>query len=131
MQKHIGTRSSSQARSHAQKFFIKLKQDQSKSKISNMIDYSNSSIKSFHDALHSLEPEKKQKIIQELESVVFDKHISNKKRKRNRTKGNNLYSETNIEMDFISQTDYFREEDISKFNTQAFESNPKILELLL
>lgn len=133
VQKHIGTRSSSQARSHAQKFFIKLKQDQSKSKISNMIDYSNSSIKSFHDALHSLEPEKKQKIIQELESVVFDKHISNKKRKRNRTKGNNLYSETNIEMDFISQTDYFREEDINqgqienkKMNTDSLDEEKLI-----
>ena len=128
VQKHIGTRSSSQARSHAQKFFIKLKQDQSKSKISNMIDYSNSSIKSFHDALHSLEPEKKQKIIQELESVVFDKHISNKKRKRNRTKGNNLYSETNIEMDFISQTDYFREEDINQGQIENKKMNTDSLD---
>ena len=113
VQKHIGTRSSSQARSHAQKFFIKLKQDQSKSKISNMIDYSNSSIKTFHDALHSLEPDKKLKIIQELENVVFDKQISNKKRKRNKSNGNNNYSETNTERGFISQTEYFEEETIN------------------
>ena len=46
-----------------------------------MIDYSNSSIKSFHDALYSLEPDKKKKIINELENVVFDKQISNKKEK--------------------------------------------------
>ena len=113
VQKHIGTRSSSQARSHAQKFFIKLKQDQSKSKISNMIDYSNSSIKTFHDALHSLEPDKKLKIIQELENVVFDKQISNKKRKRNKSNGNNNYSETNTERGFISQIEYFEEETIN------------------
>ena len=115
VQKYIGTRSSSQARSHAQKFFIKLKQDQSKSKISNMIDYSNSSIKSFHDALHSLEPDKKKKIISELENVVFDKQISNKKRRRSKSNGNkNNYSETNTEIGFISQTEYFEEETINK-----------------
>ena len=114
VQKYIGTRSSSQARSHAQKFFIKLKQDQSKSKISNMIDYSNSSIKSFHDALHSLEPDKKKKIINELENVVFDKQISNKKRRRSKSNGNNNYSETNTEIGFVSQTEYFEEETINK-----------------
>lgn len=44
-----------------------------------MIDYSNSSIKTFHDALQALTLDKKSKIIQELESVEFDKQISNKK----------------------------------------------------
>ena len=110
VQKYIGTRSSSQARSHAQKFFIKLKQDQSKSKISNIIDYSNSSIKAFHDALQSLQPDKKQKIIQELESVVFDKQITNKKRKRNKSIGNINYSDSNTEMGFISGTEFFDDE---------------------
>ena len=111
VQKHIGTRSSSQARSHAQKFFIKLKQDQSKSKISDMIDYSNSSIKNFHDTLHSLSPEKKQKIIQELENVVFDKQISNKKRKRQKNSNRiNVVSETNTEVGFISGTDFVEDE---------------------
>ena len=124
VQKHIGTRSSSQARSHAQKFFIKLKQDQSKSKISNMIDYSNSSIKSFHDALHSLTPEKKKKIIQELENVAFDKQISNKRRKRRKSYGNNIYSETNTEFEYISGTDYLEEEifgdnNISKMSVDS------------
>ena len=111
VQKYIGTRSSSQARSHAQKFFIKLKQEQGKSKISNEIDYSNSSIKNFHDALQSLSPEKKQKIIKELENIVFDKQISNKKRKRHRSNKNNIITETNTEMDFLSGTEYFEEEN--------------------
>lgn len=110
VQKHIGTRSSSQARSHAQKFFIKLKQDQSKSKISNMIDYSNSSIKAFHDALQALTPDKKSKIIQELESVVFDKQISNKKRRRNKNIGMGNYSESITEMGFVSGTEFFDDE---------------------
>ena len=111
VQKYIGTRSSSQARSHAQKFFIKLKQEQGKSKISNEIDYSNSSIKNFHDALQSISPEKKQKIIKELENIVFDKQISNKKRKRHRSNKNNIMTETNSEMDFLSGTEYFEEEN--------------------
>ena len=59
VEKYIGTRTSSQARSHAQKFFIKLKEEQKKLKISNDIDYSNSTIKSFHDALQSMSIEKK------------------------------------------------------------------------
>ena len=114
VQKYIGTRSSSQARSHAQKFFIKLKQAQSKSKISTMIDYSNSSIKSFYDALHSLEPDKKQNIINELENVVFDKQISNKKRRRSKSNNNNNnYSETNTEIGFISQTEYYEDININ------------------
>ena len=113
VQKHISTRSSSQARSHAQKFFIKLKQDQSKAKISNMIDYSNSSIKAFHDALQSLSPDKKTKIIEELESVVFDKQISNKKQRRN--KGINC-SESITEMGFISGTDFFDDETFNLEN---------------
>ena len=113
VQKYIGTRSSSQARSHAQKFFIKLKQDQEKSKISNVIDYSNSSIKNFHDALQCLPPDKKEKIIQELESVVFDKKIITKKRKRNskpKDPGNTYMPETYTEMGFISGTDFFEDD---------------------
>ena len=112
VQKYIGTRSSSQARSHAQKFFIKLKQDQAKSKLSNMIDYSNSSIRNFHEALQSLPPDKKQKIIQELENVVFDRRIPKKKRKRNsKYNGGNNISETNTEMEVISGTSFFDDED--------------------
>jgi hypothetical protein len=111
--KNYRYRSSSQARSHAQKFFIKLKQDQSKPKISNMIDYSNSTIQSFHDALQALTPDKKTKIIQELESVVFDKQISNKKRRRNKRIN---YSESITEMGFISGTDWFDDETFNLEN---------------
>ena len=75
-----------------------------------MIDYSNSSIKTFHDALQSLQPDKKQKIIQELENVVFDKQITNKKRKRNKSIRNINYSESNTEIGFISGTEFFDDE---------------------
>ena len=106
VEKYIGTRTSSQARSHAQKFFIKLKEEQKKLKISNDIDYSNSTIKSFHDALQSMNIEKKENIIKELENVIFDNQIGIKKR-RKRSK-NNCYSESCTD-GFISGTDFFEE----------------------
>ena len=106
VEKYIGTRTSSQARSHAQKFFIKLKEEQKKLKISNDIDYSNSTIKSFHDALQSMSAEKKENIIKELENVIFDNQIGIKKR-RKRSK-NNCYSESCTD-GFISGTDFFEE----------------------
>ena len=106
VEKYIGTRTSSQARSHAQKFFIKLKEEQKKLKISNDIDYSNSTIKSFHDALQSMSIEKKENIIKELENVIFDNQIGIKKR-RKRSK-NNCYSESCTD-GFISGTDFFEE----------------------
>ena len=111
IQKYIGTRSSSQARSHAQKFFIKLKQDQSKSKLSNVIDYSNSSIKAFHDTLQSLDGDKKQKIIKELENVVFDKQVSFTRRRRSNNK-NHTISESMTEIGFCSGTDFLDDETI-------------------
>ena len=109
VEKHIGTRTSSQARSHAQKFFIKLKEEQKKLKISKDIDYSNSTIKSFHDALQSMSQDKKENIIKELENVVFDSQLGIKKR-RKRPK-NNCYSESCTD-GFISGTEFFEEYNI-------------------
>ena len=105
VEKYIGTRTSSQARSHAQKFFIKLKEEQKKLKISNEIDYSNSTIKSFHDALKSMTQDKRENIIKELENVVFDSQI--KRKRRNKLK-NNCYSESCTD-GFISGTEFYEE----------------------
>ena len=108
VQKHIGTRSSSQARSHAQKFFIKLKQDQLKSKTTNEIDYSNSSIKSFHDTLQSLSQEKREKIIKELENVIFDKETKSRTSYNNST---NIYSYENYNSDYINDDTFLMGEE--------------------
>ena len=49
-------------------------------------------------------------------------------------KNKKIYNNNNININLNNYTNQlnnnFKEEDISKFNTQAFESNPKILELL-
>ena len=101
------TRNSSQARSHAQKFFIKLKEEQKKSKISNDIDYSNSTIKSFYEALQSMNEEKRENIIKELENVVFDNTTSFKNKKRNRSKIN-CFSESCTD-GFVSGTEFIED----------------------
>ena len=107
VEKYIGTRTSSQARSHAQKFFIKLKEEQKKSKISNDIDYSNSTIKSFYEALQSMNEEKRENIIKELENVVFDNTTSFKNKKRNRSKIN-CFSESCTD-GFVSGTEFIED----------------------
>ena len=110
VEKYIGTRTSSQARSHAQKFFIKLKEEQKKSKISNDIDYSNSTIKSFYDALQNMTPEKRENIIKELENVVFDNTTNFKAKRRNKSKIN-CFSESCTD-GFISGTEFIEDYEI-------------------
>ena len=79
VQKYIKTRSSTQARSHAQKFFIKLK----KAKLisNNNFDLTNSSIKMLHETLSELNENEYEKIFEELNNV-FDKKNEGKKKKK-------------------------------------------------
>ena len=120
VEKYIGTRTSSQARSHAQKFFIKLKQEQMNSKISSTIDYSNATIKNFHDALQSMDDDKREKIIKELENVVFDSQVGNKRRRRNKSK-NNCFSESCTDYGVVSGTDFFDDDDSFYVNDEIEE----------
>ena len=91
VQKYIKTRSSTQARSHAQKFFIKLK----KAKLisNNNFDLTNSSIKMLHETLSELNESEYEKIFEELNNV-FDKKNEGKKRKK-RSKSTNFNSDSN------------------------------------
>lgn len=70
VQKCVGTRSSTQARSHAQKFFIKIK----KAKLLSFnLDLSKASIKMFHDLIADMSSEEYDKILQDLNDVAFDR----------------------------------------------------------
>ena len=70
VQKCVGTRSSTQARSHAQKFFIKIK----KAKLLSFnLDLSKASIKMLHDLLADMSSEEYEKILQDLNDVAFDR----------------------------------------------------------
>jgi hypothetical protein len=70
VQKHVGTRSSTQARSHAQKFFVKIKQNQL---FDFDLDFSKNSIKSLHDLATNLNSEEYFKAIKTLNCVAFER----------------------------------------------------------
>ena len=78
VQKCVRTRSSTQARSHAQKFFIKIK----KAKLLSFnLDLSKSSIKMLHDYIAGKSAEEYKKIVQDLNDVHFDRKSLGKRRK--------------------------------------------------
>lgn len=86
VQKYVGTRSSTQARSHAQKFFVKIKR-------SNILDFnidlSKNSIKNLHEMANNLNSDEYVNAIKALNCVAFE-------RKGNNSTGNNNNSTTNV-----------------------------------
>ena len=77
VQKCVRTRSSTQARSHAQKFFVKIK----KAKILKFnLDLTKNSIKMLHDIMMEMPSEDYKKMIKALNSVAFEKKIHHSKK---------------------------------------------------
>ncbi len=79
VEKYIGTRSSTQARSHAQKFFEKMK-------IANLIDEvidlgNKTSIKSFHETLKYMEKNNYLSQVEDLNGLPFERKKSSKSTK--------------------------------------------------
>ena len=87
VQKYVKTRSSTQARSHAQKFFVKIK----KAKVLDFnLDLSKTSIKMFHDMIKEASVEKYNKILNALNSIAFERNNKkNKKEEKNIIENNN------------------------------------------
>ena len=87
VQKYVRTRSSTQARSHAQKFFVKIK----KAKILDFnLDLSKTSIKMFHDMIKEAPQEKYDKILSALNSVAFERGNNSEKKKREKVNENKI-----------------------------------------
>jgi len=79
VQKHVGSRSSTQARSHAQKFFVKIK----RSKVFDFnLDLNKNSIKTLHELANSMNSDDYFNAIKALNSVAFERR--NNIRRRNR-----------------------------------------------
>ena len=101
VQKYVKTRSSTQARSHAQKFFVKIK----KAKVLDFnLDLSKTSIKMFHDMIKEASTEKYNKILNALNSVAFERN--NKKSKKEEKYVENNKNNNNINNNFINNN-YF------------------------
>jgi SHAQKYF class myb-like DNA-binding protein len=103
VQKHVGTRSSTQARSHAQKFFVKIK----KANVLDFnIDLSRNSIKTLHDLSNILNTEKYTKVMKALNCLEFEKkNISKKKQRREKeSKGGNEHMLLSSDSDIDLQT---------------------------
>ena len=85
VQKHVKTRSSTQARSHAQKFFVKIK----KAKLLNFkFDPTKASIKLFHELIQDSNPEDYEKIISTLTTIAFERNVTKKRKKNDHHKNN-------------------------------------------
>jgi hypothetical protein len=79
VQKHVGSRSSTQARSHAQKFFVKMK----KANLLDInLDLSKNSIKTLHEIANSMNSDEYVNAIKALNCVAFERKNFSKRRLR-------------------------------------------------
>ncbi len=80
VQKFVGSRSSTQARSHAQKFFVKI----GKTQIENLsLDFENNSLKSLNILASKLNNDQLSRAIKNLNELAFDRKNSGRKNSRN------------------------------------------------
>jgi SHAQKYF class myb-like DNA-binding protein len=76
VQRYVGSRSSTQARSHAQKFFVKI----GKTQIENLqLDFENNSLKSLNIMANNLNNDQMARAIKSLNELAFDKKNSGRK----------------------------------------------------
>ena len=100
VQKCVRTRSSTQARSHAQKFFIKIK----KAKLLSFnLDLSKSSIKMFHDLIADMTTDEYEKILQDLNDVAFDRK-GNSLGKRRKSQSKSIINSDSTDQDLVGTT---------------------------
>lgn len=93
VQKYVGTRSSTQARSHAQKFFVKIKR-------ANILDFnidlSKNSIKNLHEMANNLNSDQYVNAIKALNCVAFERKTNSNKRKNKKDEQNMFDSNINM-----------------------------------
>jgi SHAQKYF class myb-like DNA-binding protein len=77
VQKHVVTRSSSQTRSHAQKFFVKIKKT---NLLDFNIDLNKNSIKNLHEVANQMNGDQYLNTIKTLNNIAFEKSSNRKKK---------------------------------------------------
>ena len=94
VQKCVGTRSSTQTRSHAQKFFEKLK----RSKIfkREKYDFSKNSLKILHDIMQNLPDKEYNQTLKALHSLSYERNSSSENDTNNMQNNNGLINYSNI-----------------------------------
>ena len=121
VQRYVKTRSSTQARSHAQKFFVKIK----KAKILDFnLDLSKTSIKMFHDMIKEASQEKYDKILSALNSVAFERGSNYEKKKREKIYIRNNINDNNI--NYINNN-ILKENEFDTNNNLNVTINEKII----
>jgi len=122
VEQYIGTRSSTQARSHAQKFFEKMK-------IANLIgeevDLDNkTSIKALHATLKHMEKEQYLDTVEDINGIPFERKKSSTKGIRNKNKANNEGIPENFgDLDLHSVTESKKTIFINEENLDEKENN--------
>ena len=121
VQRYVKTRSSTQARSHAQKFFVKIK----KAKILDFnLDLSKTSIKMFHDMIKEASQEKYDKILSAFNSVAFERGSNYEKKKREKIYIRNNINDNNI--NYINNN-ILKENEFDTNNNLNVTINEKII----
>jgi len=113
VQKYVKTRSSTQARSHAQKFFIKLKKAKN---LDFNLDLSNSSIKNFHDIIQNVPNNKYNNIINVLNNVAFERGIGKKKYNNTNVNNDNNYNNITKNEEYFNNNYVMEKEDKNEGN---------------
>ena len=117
VQQFVGTRTSTQARSHAQKFFEKLKKSK---KLKFDVDFSKNSLKTLHDIMEKMTQKEFQKTMKILNNVAFERDFLNNNKNNN---NNNLESDN--EKEYFEQNNEILsyKEDNNILNNNHFFGN--------
>jgi len=118
VQKYVGTRSSTQTRSHAQKFFEKLKRSQLFKR--EKYDFSKNSLKILHDIMKNL-PDKEYEItLKALHSLSYDKNTNSENESRLQNNDNDFNINANFNENYNEKINY----DVN-FNNIINEDNKR------
>ena len=118
VQKYVGTRSSTQTRSHAQKFFEKLKRSKIFKK--EKYDFSKNSLKILHDIMKSLPDNEYNQILKLLNSLSHE-------RKSNLNKDKKIITNNNEIINFNENINENKENNMEIINYDGNNNNNHII----